>query len=148
MKEDAMPKRPWTVTTAVYMLYLSLGLSVPDLLRDWDWLKDLSAGLQALILGVVLGLWLAMALWFYMVGRGRNWARILLLIQLLLGAPSSLLHIIKAASGSSPYPEQLYQIIQWEIQIVTVLLLFQRSSSRWFRAMEKLRAKDGSVVVV
>ena len=90
-----------------------------------------------------------------MVGRGRNWARIIVLILLLLHAPFSLSSIIQVSllgnafsllpiirhSGHLTFLGPLYQIMALEIQIVAVVLLFQRSSSRWFRAMKKLRTK-------
>lgn len=147
MKEDAMPKRPWTVTTAYYILWLSV-LALPTIYNLWyKGIPSLGRENDDLLLELGLPLVFCltlMVLLVYMIGRGQNWARILLLIQVLSFAPLLLLSIIKAASGPSAYPGPLYQIIQLEIGIVAVVLLFQRSSSRWFRAMEKLRIKDES----
>jgi hypothetical protein len=150
MTKDAMPKRPWTVTTASYMLWLSIlwlpavailwGLpnGVPP---NWKCLEGVNGVLLLGLVGLVLACWLTLALVVSMVGRGRNWARIIVLILLLLGAPRDLLDIIQS-SGHSPFPGPLYKLFQIEILLVAVVLLFQRSSSRWFRAMKKLRSKD------
>jgi hypothetical protein len=143
MEEDAIPERPWTVTTAFYMLWLSI-LWLPAIAILWNWSEvvscwRLSQGVSSdlrvlvgLVIGLVLGLWLAVVVAVYMVGRGRNWARIFLLIFLLLGAPGQLLSTIQS-SGHSAFARPLYQAFQLEIQIVVVVLLLQRSSSRWFR---------------
>jgi hypothetical protein len=132
MEEDAMPKTPWTVTTAFWMLCLSQGLGMTV---TWLWSEGWSG-----LLGFLASLLLLM-LAVYMVGTGRNWARIIFLILVLFSAPFTLLDIIQRF-GRSAFPGPLYQIVQLEIGIVAVVLLFQRSSSRWFRAMKKLRTKD------
>jgi hypothetical protein len=140
MEEDAMPERPWTVTTAFYLLWLSL-LWLPAIAILWRWsevvtcwrrLEGPNSDLLRGLVGLGLGYWLTLALVVYMVGRGRNWARIVFLILFLVCAPFALLGIIQP-SGHSAFPGPLYQIVQLEIGIVAVVLLFQRSSSRWFK---------------
>lgn len=131
MEEDAMPKTPWTVTTAFWMLCLSqvLGMTVMTFWAEgWCGLLGFLASFLLLMLAV------------YMFGSGRNWARIIFLILVLFSAPFTLLDIIERF-GRSASPGALYQIVQLEIGIVAVVLLFQRSPSRWFKAMERLRKK-------
>jgi hypothetical protein len=143
MKEDAMPKSPRTVTAAVSVLYLSLGLGVIQLLLRWS--KAEASG----SLGPEVGPLLTLALIYYMIWRGRNWARIIYLILVLLGTPLSLLAVIQLSghsdfSGSVGAHLLYIEIIQIGIHLVAVVLLFQRASSHWFKTMKKLRSKDES----
>ena len=140
MKEDAMLKRPWIVPTGYYMLWLWL-LSIPALPAItiwWESPEGIIGGLlleggkgETMVAAFVVWLalfWFPLGLILYDVGKGRNWARIIFLIVLLLGAPFSLQRIMRD-SGHSSFPHQLCAIFQLEIQIVAVVLLFHRSSS-------------------
>ena len=148
MKEDAMPERPWTVTTAYYLLWLSLFL-IPVIDALWHWPKVLTLEVvmhDSMLLGILAlftGVWLTMVLVVYQIGRGRNWARIIFLILTLVSTPPRLSGIIHA-SGRSAFQDTIFNIYQLEIFIVAVVLLFQRSSSDWFKAVKKLRSKDES----
>jgi hypothetical protein len=155
MKEDAMPKRPWTVTTGYFMLWLWI-LSIPGIPAIyllWEWSngmvigqliegKDAKIALEAIVVSLLL-IWFPMTLILYGIGRGHNWARIIFLIVILLGAPFSLLCIIQN-SGDSAFPRSLLTMFQLEIQIVAMVLLFQSSSSEWFKTMKILRERDES----
>jgi hypothetical protein len=134
MKEDAMPKRPGTVTMAVYLLYLSIGIWLIELLSVR--LKADVTG--SVILEAEMASLLMMTLVCYLTGRGRNWARIVLLIAAILGTPQWLVVII-----FQPKPAHI-AIIQLSIQLVAVLLLFQQPSSHWFKTMRELSSKDKS----
>lgn len=138
MKEDAMPKRPWTVTTGVYLFYLSIGLWMIGLSLKWS-----KAGMSD-SLGPEVGPLLTMALICYLSGRGRNWARIILLILFILGTPLALLSVIRSfghSDFSGPFgAHSVYiEIIQISIQLAAVVLLFQRASSDWFRPIKNLK---------
>ena len=144
MKEDAMPKRPWMVTTAICMLCLSIGLWAMVILSGWS-----EAVMRGLPLGPELGSLLTLALICYMTGRGRNWARIILLIIVLLGTPLSLLSIGITAFPAALGAHSAYiEIIQLSFQLAAVVLMFQRPSSHWFKSMKKLRSEDGSHVAI
>ena len=147
-----MPKRPWTVTTAYYLLWLNIWLSLlvpPAIDILWHGTKVLRLEVvmrDPIALGfliLVLGLWLMSALVIYLIGRGRNWARIFFLILTLVSTPPRLSGIIHA-SGRSALQDKIFNIYQLEIFIVAAILLFQRSSSDWFNAVKKLRSKDAA----
>lgn len=143
MKKDAIPEKPRTVTTAVYMLCLSLGLGVVQVLLNWS--KADASGR----LGPDVGSLLIVALIYYMIWTGRNWARIIYLILVVLGTPLSLLSVIQLSEHSDlsgPVGAHLLyiEIVQTIIHPVSAVLLFQRASSHWFKTMKKLRSKDES----
>lgn len=152
-EQPATPKRPWTVTTAYYMLWLWL-LSIPGFIAIFIWwnlpegaiskLSPECGNVDTLVSALVVAFllfWLPLTIVLYEVGKGRNWARIVFLIVLLLGAPFTVQRII-GLSGDSFFPGQLCQIFQLEVLIVAVVLLFQRSSSDWFKTVKQLSGKD------
>lgn len=151
IEQDAMPKRPWIATTAYYMLWLwvlsILGFPAIEFVSGRRWLEGGNSESEALIAAILLSLALfgfPLAAVVCDVGRGHNWARIIFLIVLLLHTPSQLLSIIQDP-GDSAFPlGPLYRMYHLEILLVAVVLLFQRSSSDWFKAVKKLRSKDES----
>lgn len=65
------------------------------------------------------------------IGRGRNWARITLLVFCLLGFVSVILmmHVLLRLNGLLPVLIVLAENI---LQYVALILLFQREASEWF----------------
>ncbi len=70
------------------------------------------------------------------IARGRNWARILNLILCLVGMVSVLLmnHVLIRINGPLSFYLELGEGI---LQMVAMLLLFQRRSSDWFRGGQR-----------
>jgi hypothetical protein len=131
MKEDAMPERPWTVTIAVYMLYLDTGLFML-------WSGPFVPYLMPIIL-------VPLILTYY-VGRGHNGARSFVLSAVVLG--TALFVWERLVGAYFNYFHNYFQIVQIGLQPGAAVLLFQRASSRWFKAMKKLRTKDESGVAI
>jgi hypothetical protein len=149
MQEDAMPERPWEIETAYRLLVLGV-LALPILTIctvrfEGLWPEGRVLSLREFHL-LFFGLfYFTLGLVVYLIVKGRNGARIFYLILLLLGAPPELLYIILNPGHSiviGPLTRQLIGIFQLEIQIVAAILLFQRSSSDWFKAVERLRSKE------
>lgn len=69
----------------------------------------------------------------YMLKEGNNWARIILLILLIIGIPMSFFGLIELW-----YISPITAIISIGLsiaQVYALFLLFQKSSSQWFEAM-------------
>jgi membrane-bound ClpP family serine protease len=73
-------------------------------------------------------------LFIYMIGRGRNWARIAFLVLFIIGIPLSVLPLLQSLSASPI--SGLLGIAQTAIQVVALVFLFQKPSSDWFRDMK------------
>ncbi|AFM27051.1 hypothetical protein Desti_4419 [Desulfomonile tiedjei DSM 6799] len=147
MKEDAMLKRPWTITIAVYMLCLSIWLSMVVFLTLCSTIRMSPSW------PITVTLLTVMALICYMIARGRNWARILFLIVVVLGTLLSVLRLTPPSGHSDSFgPVGAYldyvEIVQIGLQSGAAVLLCQRASSDWFKAMKKLRTKDESDVAI
>jgi hypothetical protein len=141
MEANTMPKKPSKVTAAVIMLYISLAIGVMRLFVTWmlfgapSWIAYTM--LTKLLIIIPIATWL-----YYMVGRGRNWARMTVLILVLIETPLSILAVVKHGvfpmSSLSDFMTNL-EIVQTLIKIMAMPLLFQRDSSVWFKAMKNFQ---------
>ena len=177
MEHNTLPERPLKVTLALYLLYACLGISVIVVLVSWvrfgapGWL-----GYQLITFPMQLALFhfwapigvmiygnlviLPIAFWLYfMIGKGKNWARITLLIYVileilftvgLLGFSFVLrYHLVHVPSLSDWFIRISPQILQDVFHIVAVTFLFGRASSDWFKTIkirnQKLKAKANRI---
>ncbi len=164
MEANIVPARPSRVTLALYMLYTCLGISVIVVLVSWvrfglpGWVGyKLVAFLIQLAMfhfwapiGVMIYgnlIILPVAVWLYfMIGKGKNWARITLLIYVILEILFTIgllgfsfvmrYHLVHAPSLSDFLMRISPEILQDVFQIVGLTLLFGRASSDWFKAIK------------
>ena len=75
-------------------------------------------------------------MWFFifMIGKGRNWARITFLVLFIIGTPFSVLPLMQSLAANPI--SGLLGIVQIIIQIVAIVFLFQKPSSDWFRGIK------------
>jgi TPR repeat protein len=97
---------------------------------------------------VVFGMFLMFGFtWFFfhMIGKGRNWARITLLVGTIIGVPLYIFHLQSLAANPIT-GSGLLGIGQTVIQIIAVVFLFQKPSSVWFKDMkaQKKLAQQGT----
>jgi len=164
MENNTLPERPSKVTFALYMLYACLGISVIPVLVSWvrfgapGWVgyKLITFPLQLALfhfwapIGAMLYgnlIILPVAVWLYfMIGKGKNWARITLLIYVILEILLTICLEVFAFSMFYHHPNPTLslsgffmrispEILQDVFQIVAVTFLFGRVSSGWFKAM-------------
>jgi hypothetical protein len=136
-----IPEKPSKVRTAVILLYISLGIGVMRLFVAWmlfgapGWI--VYTMLTKLLIIIPVAMWI-----YYMVGRGKTWARITVLILVIIETPLSTLAVVRYGqfpmSSLSDLMTNL-EIVQTLIKIVAMPLLFQKESSDWFKAMKNLQ---------
>jgi hypothetical protein len=81
MKENTHPERPSEVTTAVYMLYLGLGLTAVMGILEYSLPGgDSSYEFAYLAVGLPVD-----SILYFMIWKGKNWARLTLLTLTVLG---------------------------------------------------------------
>ena len=123
------PERPKKVQNAVTILYVTLGIGIVRTVME------ASANVEMAGVGfftvVTLVAFAIMVFLFAMIGRGRNWARITLLVFFLLGLPLSILPLIRSFT-ISPISGVL-GLAQVILQIVAIVFLFQQDASAWFK---------------
>jgi tryptophan-rich sensory protein len=127
--EQSQASRPEKVGVAVKLLYLTLGIGVLRSFMEAPMhAKMTSPAFVVFVASFVLGI-----MWFfiYMIGRGRNWARITFLVLFIIGIPFSVQPLLQSLSANPI--SGLLGIGQLFIQIVALVFLFQKTSSDWFR---------------
>jgi len=167
MEADTIPQRPRKVTIALNMLYLSLAIGVTTFLVAWlpfgapcsveSYLITVVAMIAAFHFraptSVVFGgllivsiAQIAVVAWlYYMIGRRRNWARVALVVLLILGTLDSLLGVVAVSVLSPAFGHPPASLSDWltspflfqtVLQVAAVILLFGRESSQWFKAVK------------
>ncbi len=121
--------RPGKVGTAIKMLYIAMALVVlEDIMMSsaYAHLQSPAMVLFGWIGGVVLYLF-----FIYMISKGHNWARIILLIFFIISVLSAILGLPHNLTFY-PIPTVL-SIAAMIIDAIAFFFLFQKSSSVWFR---------------
>lgn len=141
MEGNPMPEKPSKVTTAVIMLYFSIGIAA--LL----WLVGLSLAGESVGLTEFVTVFTAgpVFVWFvYIIGKGKNWARITLLVITVPFLPFSILSLARFL-GHTPLSVTLdmgliiLNAAGLILEIGALIFLFQKDSSDWFKAMRNLQ---------
>lgn len=159
-----MPEKPLRVKLAVYMLYLSLGVSATRILATWLCFRastptgSLFATFVMSAIGTLFHnegslvpygdiVILPIAAWLYFkIAEGRDWARTTVLIFVLLETLISILSVVivarapefdqTATSFSGRLIHDVSLISELALRISAITLLFGRASSNWFKAMK------------
>lgn len=125
--------RPEKVGAAVTLLYITLGIGVLRSIMEASLHAKLVS--PAFVLFVMFVIFGTMWLFIYLIGRGRNWARITFLVLFIIGIPLSVRPLLQTLAASPI--SGLLGIAQTTIQVVALVFLFQNPSSEWFRAMKE-----------
>jgi hypothetical protein len=133
-----VPDRPREVATAVKLLWASVSLGVLASAVDWPYQ---TARLPAGILIPVELVGLAIAVWFIRVlGRGRNWVRILFLVAMImtiLGAMASVWSVPLRVRYLEEYTRSAtagsLRGIQFVLHLIALGYLFTAPARQWFK---------------
>ncbi len=124
--------RPKEVTIAVILLCLLMATGFIQLILNASMLLKIAPpAFIAFTVSAFLGIGILLT---YMIWNGRNWVRITFLVLFIIGTPFSILQtlqilIVAPISG-------LLNIGGIVIQIIALILLFQKPSSDWFKEMK------------
>jgi hypothetical protein len=117
--------RPQAVTLATHLLWSAFALGALN--------SAIVGSLSTLAVSVlILGL---LGLLTHKISRGRNWARITLLVLVLLGLPGALADVRSLLE--QPLLVAAISVVISGLQIVALYLVFTGDGARWFR-----RGKD------
>ena len=131
--ESATDSRPKVITTAIRILTLSIAIGLlMSLVRVAQQVSGAPLILAILIVSAFFGVFL------FLVSRiwaGRNWARIVFLILVLIGLPFAIPNYIaelrkNVLSGS-------VSMLIVILQLLGTYLLFTKNSNTWFRARKQ-----------
>jgi hypothetical protein len=140
-QEEAVPPMPLKVAIAIKLIYIQVVIGIVYSLFLPFWGGDAyparaqeaeldAAGFHMLVLclSVISGL----VAWFfaYNIGKGRNWARIILAVLTIFGAGAIFL-----AGFNGQGIEVMLAIGITILRLTIVVFLFQKPSSDWFKEM-------------
>jgi hypothetical protein len=125
-------ERPKEVTLAVKLLWTSLLLGVAGM-----FLQPLNATAPAQWIGVIIGAGAVFAIWAWIVSKiakGRNWARVLFLVLVILGLVVTVLVMPTAMAIYRARPlNGVISLINVVIEVVTMYLLLTAPARAWFK---------------
>lgn len=131
--DRAVPERPRQVVHAVRMLWLSLVLSIPLSMREF---QDASAESDStFLLYFILTLYAISVVINIHVHRGSNWARILLLVFNVLNVLSfagAMNEILKYPAG-----DLVALGASMFLDLVALVLIYTRPGALWFRRIPR-----------
>lgn len=122
--------RPIEVTRAVQLIYASFAIGAIRAVFD---LAQKISGVPLLL--ALLGLVIFFAICFFFVSKiaaGRNWARIVLLLLLVIGLPFAIPGYI-VELRTNPLHGSI-SIVMAILQLIGTYLLFTKNSNLWFRS--------------
>lgn len=126
--------RPASVSNAVGLFYISLVLGLLRALLDWPQMtRDAAPGLTLFVLACMFGL---LFLLIRYVARGRNWARMTLLVLFVIGIPFSIRPLLEEL-GTHPL-SGILGILQAVFQAMGLVMLFAANARQWFHPAERL----------
>lgn len=141
--------QPQKVNTAVKLLYATLGLGIINSVLFPPGLDEVSSFDSALndslfiffTFGLTFGLtWLLI----YMIGKGKNWARITYLVFFIMGALLSIVifPLYLLLLSYTPVIDGSLFLVQTGMQLVALVFLFQGESSAWFKAIKQSKTEN------
>jgi FtsH-binding integral membrane protein len=124
--------KPEKIRIAIKLLYITLGIGALRSIMEASVNTQIASPVFVMLITFcVLGI---MWLLIYKIGKGRNWARITFLVLFVIGVPFSVLPLLRSLAANPI--SGLLGIGQTVIQIIALVLLFQKPSSNWFREMK------------
>ena len=124
--------RPEKVGTAVKLLYITLAIGVLRSIMEASMHAQIAS--PAFVMFITFFVLCIMWLLIYMIGKGRNWARITFLVLFIIGIPFSVLPLSQSLAANPI--SGLLGIAQTVIQVVALVFLFQKPSADWFKEMK------------
>ena len=122
--------KPRQVSFAVGLLWVSLLLSLPSLIFSISGESGNPAALAAII-GLVLVIYALVACLNVCISRGRNWARFVSLMFVLLGLG---MLVFMPTTPETTAIEQIASGLSTLLDVVAMYLLFTKPGSLWFKA--------------
>jgi len=130
MQTKEISERPAKVVLALKMLYLVVGIgiirTIMTVIRHAD-VRSPHFLINTKILIYTVSLFL-----IYQIGKGKNWARWLLVVILAFSIPLNILPSFGSISHNPVHALLLF--LQLALYIVALVFLFHGSSSGWFGA--------------
>lgn len=150
LPEDAAPERPAEITRAVTCLWIMFAIGVASTV--WKLLGTPQLGpaygkfstiQQAMMYATILIIFAVSAWLYYLIGKGRNWARIVFLVLTaisLLWLPMAIRLILNPAFWRSP--ENMAFVINTALSAAACYFLLTKPARAWYREIKAWRQQQ------
>lgn len=144
MAENTVRERPLEVTAAVYLLYIGLLFLPARAFLEFS----LPGGNRQEGVGALVALPVG-ALLYYLIWKGKNWARITFLILSFLGILAFVIESLgkPPVSGALGISRVTLLVVEIGFDFTALVLLFRPASSDWYKVSRDLRKKDRPTVL-
>jgi hypothetical protein len=127
--EPPEPPRPRAVTIAVWLLVSAVVLELVGVAIDW---RDQSNAEIVIFTAIAVTVMLCIVAWLiFMLGRRRNWARLVYAIFFVIGLST---FVAPGPTLEKTPLELLITIVQGVLQFVAVVLTYLPVSNAWYRS--------------
>ena len=129
-------EKPSQINTAVNLLWASLAIGFVKSIMDMQQLGSQAS--PAFTNFILISVIAVMALFIVFISKGKNWARITLLVLFILGSLPSI-PLILGEFIRSPVLGA-FSLIQIVLQVVAMYLVFTKPGAMWFKKDEKFES--------
>ncbi len=137
MSDNVLMDKPSKVSIAVKLLYSTLAIRVVRITIDGINIDSSGVAKEFSMIYTLSIEFFAfgfLGFFIYMIGKGKNWARVTLLVIFILGVTFSILPMIQSLTHSPLLG--ILDLAEAIIEIIALVFLFQRDSSAWFKMMK------------
>lgn len=131
-------RRPNKVSIAITLLWITIAIGVIRSIMEFSNLLEVAIARGFGPKFVIFTTFFALAIvafLIFMIGMGKNWARITFLVLFIVGIPFTVLPLSKSLLTN--LFSGVLGIGQIILQIIALIFLFQKPSSDWFKSMKK-----------
>ena len=133
MQTKELSERPAKVVLALRMFYLIVGLGI--IRATMIVIRHADVRSPNFFIGTKFLIYAASLFFIYQMGRGKNWARWMLVVIFAISIPIAILPTF-ASTFHNPI-HTILGFLQLALYLVALALLFHKSSSGWFGTMAR-----------
>ena len=123
--------RPRQITTVIQLAAASYALGLVSLIVSWDFFSALQPASYTIANQIASLAFLVFI--YYKIYRGRNWARIVLLVFSLLGMLMMLSRMFQDLTSAAPPITRLSMLVGLVTNLAILWLLFISPGRHWFK---------------
>lgn len=129
--EEILLERPPQVVLAIRLAVAGLIVGLVAMGLSWEYYSSMG-GTVSLVVGQTVGLLISVWI-YYKIYSGRNWARVLYLVFVLLGLLIFASSTVRAQIFAAPLIARASTVVNNGIALAVLWLLFTRPGSTWFK---------------
>ena len=127
--------QPDKVSTALTLLWITIAIGVIRSIMEFSNTSELTSFGLGFGIFIAVFAFVIVASFIYMIGRGKNWARITFLVFFIIGIPLAGRSLFQSLLRNPV--SGILGIVEIILEIIALVFLFQKPSSDWFKSIKK-----------